>query len=526
MHTLQVVWTPSLCSPGGAFGVARSRRTYRRELKKTPRRKSAVRQATLARPTTRGSSARPKFRPQRVRCPLLSLIPFEGDEFEDVLWRVIQTKPFQRLRRVKQLGFSDLVYPGATHSRFAHSIGVFHTARLLMQVIKKHLGSGYEDSHARMALAASLVHDVGHGAFSHAFEEVGKRLNLKMAEHEHVSDLLIRESEISSVLKLLGSGFANDVADIIKSKGPGDIYSAVVSSQFDADRLDYMRRDRLMTGTQQSAIDLDWLIANLEVSKLPYGVDEYPIGEIETFVLGPKSISAAEQFVLGLFQLYPTVYFHKATRGAEKIFTELLYKVITLVKNDSYARTGLPKNHPIVRFALQPDQLDRVLDLDDTVVWGSLSLMAEAKDQEVAAFAERLRDRKLYKCIDVRQALTAKFKLPKHLGKACDSIKKKIAAWNGTKRTPRILVDEAVREPYKHFQESKGPLNQIRVRASRTSDATVDIVERSNVIAAIEPFRLFRTYFAPDDAEAQKFIEDLIAGEVSNGKTTRTKNRG
>lgn len=128
---------------------------------------------------------------QRIRDPLHDLIEFNvSNELERNLWRVIQTRPFQRLRRVKQLGFSDLVYPGATHSRLAHSVGVFHTARQLMCVVRK-FGEQAESREHR-ALAAALVHDLGHGPFSHAFETVGKRLSLKLADHEHVSDLLIR----------------------------------------------------------------------------------------------------------------------------------------------------------------------------------------------------------------------------------------------------------------------------------------------------------------------------------------------
>ncbi len=130
-------------------------------------------------------------RPQRIRDPLHNLISFEADEFENAMWDVIQTQPFQRLRRVKQLGFSDLVYPGATHSRFAHSVGVFHTARQLMKVIQSRVGQRrYKGSKAEIALAAALVHDLGHGPFSHAFEDVGRRLGLKLASHETVSQQL------------------------------------------------------------------------------------------------------------------------------------------------------------------------------------------------------------------------------------------------------------------------------------------------------------------------------------------------
>lgn len=250
------------------------------------------------------------FTAQRIRDPLHNLIEFRANQFENALWGVIQTRPFQRLRRIRQLGFSDLVYPGATHSRFAHSLGVFHTARRLMWIIREHLGeTKYRETLAHQALAASLVHDIGHGPFSHAFEDVGRRLKLKMADHEIVSDVLIRSGEVADALNLMGSGFANDVANIITKAGPGDLYSAVVSSQFDADRLDYMRRDRLMTGTEHGAIDFDWLVANLEIGNVPSGVDEASLGNLETFVLGPKAVYAAETYVLALFQLYPTVYF-------------------------------------------------------------------------------------------------------------------------------------------------------------------------------------------------------------------------
>ncbi len=234
------------------------------------------------------------------------------------MWNVIQTRPFQRLRRVKQLGFSELVNRGATHTRLAHGIGVFHTARMLVSVIKQHLGDQrFEPPKAETALAAALLHDVGHGPFSHAFEEVGKRLGLKMARHEALSDALIRSGDVSAALGEWHGGFASEVADVVVRDGPKNIYGAVVSSQFDADRLDYMRRDRLMTGTHHGAIDFDWLLSNIEIGEVSYGVDDESVGKTETFVLGSKATYAAESYLLGLFQLYPTVYFHKTTRGAE-----------------------------------------------------------------------------------------------------------------------------------------------------------------------------------------------------------------
>lgn len=462
-----------------------------------------------------------RYKPQRIRDPLHNLVEFKADEFENALWQVIQTRPFQRLRRIKQLGFSDFVYPGATHSRFAHSVGVFHTARRLMVIIKEHLGTdNFQSTRAQLALAASLVHDLGHGPFSHAFEEVGKRLNIDMAKHEKVSEHLIKDSEVSAPLNRLISGFANDVANIINS-GPNNIYSAVVSSQFDADRLDYMRRDRLMSGTQHAAIDFDWLVANLQIGSVSSGVDEEGLGLQETFVLGSKAIHAAETYVLGLFQLYPTVYLHKATRGAEKILTELVSRVISLAKDGSVPSTGLPTNHPLVQFAQEPDKIERVLSLDDTVIWGALPMLAEASDAAIASCAKRLWNRNLYKCIDVRGILGDLDE--GDLERACASIQDKIRDWMSKKQhvLPQILIDQATREPYKRLQESDGPLNQIQIK---TADGRqIDINECSPIIKSIKPFQLFRVYHDGSDSEARVFIEKAIKEERGNGNNRGSK---
>jgi HD superfamily phosphohydrolase len=387
-----------------------------------------------------------------------------------------------------------------------------------MTVIQKHLGDSFLDWEAYKALAASLVHDLGHGPFSHAFEDVGRRLGLKLANHELVSDALIRDSEVSSVLQDLSSGFPNDVADIIKSPKPGNIYAAVVSSQFDADRLDYMQRDRAMAGTRLSQIDFDWLIANLEVGALPYGVDEEKVGTIETFVLGPKAMYAAEAYVLGLFQLYPTIYFHKATRSAEKLFTELLTQAISLVRAGKENAIGLPPNHPLVKFAKEPESIKWVLQLDDTVVWGALSMMTDAADPTISQFARRLRDRKLFKCIDLRTEVGREILDQVKVEQICTAITTKIEQWKQKSKinSVRILVDRATREPYKQFQESKGPLNQIMIRHDQQ---LVDLGRRSRIVKAIEPFQLLRAYTAPDDTDAQQFLLKTIKAETTHATT-------
>ena len=160
---------------------------------------------------------------ERVRDPVHDLIEFDmNSQLERVLWESLETQPLQRLRRVRQLGFSDLVFPGATHSRLMHSLGVFHTARNLMTIVRAH-GGRRDEYREECALAASLLHDVGHGPFSHTFERVGSRLDPSFKGHEDTTVKLIKETEIAEKLATKGSGFPNDVAEMIS--GPGHPYT-------------------------------------------------------------------------------------------------------------------------------------------------------------------------------------------------------------------------------------------------------------------------------------------------------------
>lgn len=408
----------------------------------------------------------PRAKPQRIRDPLHNLVEFSSSQFEQTIWRVIQTAPFQRLRRVKQLGFSELVFPGATHTRFSHSIGVFHLARNLIEIIRQKIG---ENSHqADVALAASLLHDVGHGMFSHAFEDVGKKLGLTMAIHENVSNELIRNSEIRETLnKELGRSFSDEVADVIKSKKPGNLFNSVVSSQFDADRLDYMQRDRIMTGVQGSGVDATWILANLEIGPVPIAADEVAASTVDTLVLGPKAFHAAEHYILSLFQLYPNVYLHKTTRGAEKIFTSLMIRIHDLIKSGVGDKCGLPPSHPIYEFFLEPNSIERALLLDDVVFLGAIPLMKSAEDRIVSEFAVRLGERKLLKCIDVRRRIEGRHpprqgmdtndrrereaRISLEVKRVMKNVAEVVSERDADER--KILVDEYKRSPYKKFQD-------------------------------------------------------------------------
>lgn len=453
--------------------------------------------------------------PQRVRDPVNNLIEFGVDKFESACWEVVRTPQFQRLRRVKQLGFSDLVYPGATHSRLAHSLGVFDTARKLVGVINKIQGTASDSRRACTAIAAALVHDVGHGPFSHAFEDVLRDLGL--GKHEVRSVRLIKETEISDALEQFTPGFATDVAKVIEDPVPQDIYAAIVSSQFDADRLDYMRRDRLMTGTRSSDVDFEWLLANLHIRRVTLGQDETAVKEIETLVVGPKALLAAESYVVSLFHLYPNVYFHKTTRGAEKMFSALLKRIGQLVLDGSIHLLGIQAHHPIVKFFQDPENLEIFLDLDDASIWGALPELRQSSDACVSQLSEMLSRRDLYKVVDVGARIYKDFP---HDVKERKEREAKIRAQlrdsdllNSNESAPLALQDVAIRNPYKRMRgDEEGALQKIHV-VDRSGNLA-DLGEVSPAVKNLEPFEAYRIYYRPDDADTRSKLDSIIEGNL------------
>jgi HD superfamily phosphohydrolase len=445
---------------------------------------------------------------QRIRDPLHDLIEFDTGDFESLMWKALNTREFQRLRRVKQLGFSELVYPGATHTRFAHSIGVFHTARQLARVVHLRLGSQYDDGRATVAMAAALVHDVGHGPFSHAFEgaltALDKGKEKKPKRHElWTSEIVSGKTELGTTLRKGGKKFRDDIAALLENETPTDIYAAIVSSQFDADRLDYLRRDRMMTGAQHGGFDYSWLLANLEVDKIPLAIDDENYGEAESLILGAKAFQAAESYVLGLFHMYFAVYFHKATRSAEKILTALIQIVGEHCENGEVEKCGLDEKHPLVKF-IRSRSLDDYLALDDFTVWSSLGVMQDATDANCKELAQRLLNRNLYKAIDVgalfagRDESLVRFKM-----------KLKQAKTNQQFGPIDVFEDQPNRTPYKlRGYETPEAMSKIHIR--KPDGTYEDLANRSDVVKTLKSKSDYRVYAR--DSKIADEVRALTAG--------------
>lgn len=436
---------------------------------------------------------------QRVLDPIHGLITFRAEDPVDQLaWDLINTREFQRLRRIRQLGFSEFVFPGATHTRFSHSIGVFHTARQLMEVIKRKQ-KNFDEDRALVALCAALIHDLGHGPFSHTFENVEKDRGKKKHHEEWTAELIKGATEVNAVLKKVRNRFSDDVAELLTQKEPKDIYAAIVSSQFDADRLDYMRRDRYMAGSGAGGFDFDWLVDCLEVGKITHslgGEDDFV--EVDGLYLNFKGLQAAEGYLLARKYLYLQVYMHKTTRAAEKMLGALLAAVAKAIKEGD-DQSGLPARHALREFyKSESPSLEAYTGLDDMVVWGALPYLAESKIPIIRDLAIRIHTRRLYKCLDVGM-LALKVRgdsLPRFRKRLADEVERL-----GLELGTTLLADRAKLSIYGDFNfDERGALQKVLIGDKDNKD---DIATLSKTIAAVEDERVYRLY-VPDEAAIER----------------------
>lgn len=455
---------------------------------------------------------------KRIRDPVHGLITFDlEDEVERAAWRLIDTPEFQRLRRVKQLGVSEFTFPGATHTRLAHSIGVFHIARRLMDVAERYVpGERRRPHRMRAALLAALLHDIGHGPFSHAFENAEKsRLSGEdYRDHEHwTAELICRKA--GNIRRILKEEFGADgsVADDIASMLRGDeqdLYSSVVSSSFDADRLDYLQRDRMMTGSGAGAIDFDWLLDNLRVVNIPSSSGDDPqdsSGEtIQVFAFEEKALQAVESFILGRFHLYSQVYLHRATRGIEQMLSAFLLTFSQEAAKGEKAELAVPADHPLRRYyeKAKPD-LEGYFALDDAVVWSALEISAANGYGPIREFAERLCSRGILKAVSIDMVNP----------QPADIARRKFIDQNMKDGMGSVIFeDRAPLSIYKDpSKESVKPHK--RVYMLRDGNRVVDITSLSKPVAALFADQEILRYYFLNENDRKKVLD--ITGESHAG---------
>ena len=450
-------------------------------------------------------------RTNRIRDPVHGLIVFGGngepqrDETDRIAWDLLNTPEFQRLRRIAQLGFFDLVFPGATHSRFAHSVGVYHLARRLARVIARWEGAAHDPGRERVALLAALLHDVGHGPLSHAFEAVTAKLGCARRHEQWSAEIVLGDTAVNRVLRDADPDLPARIGRLLTEEDRKDIYAAIVSSQFDADRLDYIQRDRLMCGVEFGHIDLDWLFDCLEVGRIVVGGPD-PF-EAPCLYLGPKGVQVAEEYLEARFRLHQMVYMHKTARAAEKMLEALAVFAVSDAGDGEVAR-----REPVLRFLTsESPSLGAFLALDDAAVWAALPVWIDAgASGRVSELARRLRDRELYKCVDIGV-------LDGQGGDLFDRFRRRLDEISLQWRAD-ILFDDTTVAPYKWYDfDDASALNKVLVRTPGDDGTPRDIAGVSDIVKALGPESRIQRAYVPGQGQAEE-LAGILKGVVGEAR--------
>lgn len=371
-----------------------------------------------------------------LRDPVHGLVAFERDD-ERVVMALLATREVQRLRRVRQLGLTSLVFPGAEHSRFAHAVG----AALVMVRLQRHLRDRQgalpveqrlTEESARDALAAALLHDLGHGPFSHLFEEV---LPEPRKHETWTRDILMGDSEVHRALEGLSKGMAGRVASLLDGTHPLGWLSRAVSGTLDVDRSDYLLRDSHMTGVRYGLYDLDWLLRAFTFAQIP-------TGDWVLAIEGRKGLPPIEGFFLARKFMYEQVYHHKATRAAECLILAMFKRLAELIRAGRVPE-GTP---PAVRAAVLGEtlSLSDYLELDDPLLMSCFAYWERGEDALLADFAARLRHRRLPKTIPLPERAEAK-----PIWDAAKAAAEGVAREHGLRPDLSVWLDVSTDSPYK-----------------------------------------------------------------------------
>ena len=323
--------------------------------------------------------------PQRIyRDPVHNIIPLREDTAEGRLMiRLIDTPEFQRLRRIKQLGLGLYTYQGAEHSRFTHSLGAMHLmTRILKQLEDRHAIDEEERATVR---AAALLHDVGHGPFSHAMEKV------LGVHHEQMTMAAVTSAEtnLNAVLRSFSSELPRQIASVIDGKFKPAALAQLVSSQLDVDRMDYLLRDSLMTGAKYGMYDLEWIINAIQIDE-----------EADRIYIAARGVYAVEEYLQARYYMFRQVYFHRTLRSAEAVLRSAVRRALALVASgvDVWCTSDSAFEKLLERKQLT---IREHLSLDDSDVIFHMKQWQQAEDETLRDLSERFVNRRLFKAIDL-----------------------------------------------------------------------------------------------------------------------------
>lgn len=293
---------------------------------------------------------------------------------DQVIWDLIATPEMQRLRRIKQLGATNLTFHGAEHSRFNHSLGVYEIVRRIIQ--KMELRPEWNSEERLVCLCAALLHDLGHGPFSHSFEKVFS------LDHELFTEkIILGDTGVNKVLSQVAEDFPKDVANVINKTYHDRLVTSLISSQIDADRMDYLLRDAYYTGVSYGNFDMERILRVMRPTE-------------DQVVIKSTGMHAVEDYIMSRYQMYWQVYFHPVTRSAEVILTKIFHRVKYLFENN-YSFNEEP--HLIKNIFKKNIAVEDYLALDESVVYYYFQRWQYEDDPLLKDLAERFINRRLFK---------------------------------------------------------------------------------------------------------------------------------
>lgn len=265
---------------------------------------------------------------------------------EQIIEDLIRTREFQRLRRIKQLGLSNLIYPSAEHNRYTHSIGVYHLGRTFSKILEDKMGIKFDAKEKKCFHIACLLHDLGHGPFSHAAE------NFFNYDHEEYTLRILKcpETEINKIL--VANDCLDGVALFVGKKHSNKILGSLLSSSVDVDRMDYLNRDAYNCGVSYGQFDLERMKKIIDVDDAQ-----------QRIVFDEHSIHTVEDFLISRYHMFTQVYLNDKSIGYEALIGEILRHIHTLYNQGYQFQTSVINT--LEKFFKDEIAVSDFLDMDD-----------------------------------------------------------------------------------------------------------------------------------------------------------------
>lgn len=312
----------------------------------------------------------------------------------EVVWNCLDSKEFQRLRRIRQLGGDFQVYPTAEHSRFSHSLGVYEIVRRMVTEIKS-LSMELSEYDKICVMLAGLLHDVGHGPFSHAFEHVTNH-----SHEDYTAKIILGETELNQVLTKVSPRLPEDIVSIIEHNHPNDILNQIISGQLDADRMDYLLRDSYFSATSYGQFDLERILRTMRVRK----IDENK----KALVVKYTGIHSVEDYIMARYQMYWQVYYHPVARSYEAVFIQLFNRLKDIFKDNKEYFSDMKVLIPFLEKNVV--SVEEYFKLDENSLLYCCSLIQDKDDEIAADLARRLQNRRLFEYVDYSEENLAQIK--------------------------------------------------------------------------------------------------------------------